>query len=169
MKKLLVLTAVLLLSVAPAMAGQFYGKGTVGYDIPNESEADNYFDISVAGGMNLNDMVGAPVSVELGLGYHMPEDIDIFAVTLTGLYELPVEVTDFAFNVGAGIGMYNWSYDVAGYSDDGSDFGWHLQAGADYKLNDQVALVGELRYASVDVDGDDLGATSINLGAKYNF
>jgi opacity protein-like surface antigen len=173
MKKLLVLTAVLLLSVAPAMAGN-YVKGTVGYFSPTDGDLDGSFGLNVAGGMDLKDQLDAPVSVELGIGYTAPEatgvDVSIVPITLTGLYELPLDVPDFAFNVGAGLGLYMWDAEVDGTSvADGNDFGFHIQAGADYKLNDQLALVGELKWAKVDFDDADGGGTSVNVGAKYNF
>jgi outer membrane protein W len=175
MKKLLVLTAVLLLSVAPAMAGN-YVKGTVGYFSPTESDLDASFGLNVAGGMDLKDQLGVPVSAELGIGYTAPSasgvDVTIIPITLTGLYELPLDVPDFAFNVGAGVGLYMWTVDVTGPfggKADGNDFGFHVQAGADYKLNDEVALVGELKWAKVDFDDADGGGTSVNVGAKYNF
>jgi len=177
MKKLLVLTAVLLLSVAPAMAGN-YVKGTVGYFTPTEGDLDSSFALNVAGGMDLKDQLDAPVSVELGIGYTAPEatgvEVTIIPITLTGLYELPLDVPNFAFNVGAGLGMYMWEVEFDSFfggteKDDGNDFGFHVQAGADYKLNDQLALVGELKWAKVDFDETDGGGTSLNVGAKYNF
>ena len=183
MKKLLVLTAVLLLSVAPAMAGN-YAKGTVGYFSPTDGDLDGTFSLNVAAGMDLKDQLDAPVSVELGIGYAAPSgsvdigfgfgsfdvDVSIIPITLTGLYELPLDVADVAFNVGAGLGMYMWDVEVDGESvADGNDFGFHVQAGADYKLNDQLALVGELKWVKVDFDDADGGGTSGNVGAKYNF
>lgn len=172
MKKLLILTAVLLISAAPAMAGT-YVKGTAGYFSPTESELDGSYALYLAGGAN----VVGPVSAELGIGYTAPDasdaDVSIMPVTLTALCELPLGLSSVAVNVGAGVGMYMWDVDFTGGSEDGSDFGYHVQAGADYKLNDQVSLVGEVKWAKVDMgmDGGDVdgGGTSFNVGAKYNF
>lgn len=172
MKKLLVLTAVLLLSVAPALAGT-YAKGTVGYFSPTESDLDGSYTLNVAGGMDLKDQLAAPVSVELGIGYTAPEatgvDLSIIPITLTGLYELPLDLSNVAFNVGAGLGLYMWDVDFPGGSDDGIDFGFHVQAGAEFALTDQLALIGELKWAKVDFDDVDGGGTSVNVGAKYSF
>jgi len=167
MKKLLVLTAVLLLSVAPAMAGN-YLKGTVGYFSPTESKIDGAITLNVAGGINLKEQLAAPVSVELGIGYTAPEsgDLTIIPITLTGLYELPLNLSNTAFNVGAGLGLYMWD---ANGGPDGLDFGFHVQAGAEFALNEQLALIGEVKWAKVDFDNFDGGGTSVNVGAKYNF
>lgn len=179
MKKLLVLTALLLLSVAPAMAGS-YVKGSVGYFSPTESDLDGSFGVNAAVGMDLKEQIGAPVSAELGIGYTAPEgsgpyngvDVTLIPITLTGLYELPLNLP-VALNVGAGIGMYMWDVDASGFSDDGTDFGFHVQAGAEYKLSDQLALIGELKWANVDIEEGgvdfDGGGTSVNVGAKLNF
>lgn len=168
MKKLLVLTAVLLLSVAPAMAIN-YVKGTVGYFSPTESDLDSALILNLAGGTDLKELTGAPVSVELGIGYTAPEDVTIIPITVTGLFELPLNLPNVAFNVGAGVGIYMWDVDAPGYSDDGSDFGFHVQAGTEFALSNQVALVGELKWAKVDVDDFDGGGTSLNVGGKFNF
>lgn len=183
MKKLIIATAILLLSVAPAVAGN-YVKGTLGYFSPAESQVDGAFNLYGAYGLDLKNKLKAPVTAEFGIGYSNPSggafgndySLTIIPITATALYKLPIAVTNpnVSFNVGAGLGLYFWSVEVDGptffgfdtsYSDDGSDLGIHLQAGVDYKLDKQMALVGELKWSAVDV-GD---GTSINFGAKYNF
>ena len=185
MKKLIIATAILLLSIAPAMAGN-YAKGTLGYFSPAESNYDGTFNLYGAYGLDLKKKFNAPVTAEFGIGYSSQSGGDswydysatVIPITATALYKLPIvlpTVPKVSFNVGAGLGLYFWSVEVDGptifpgfnssYSDDGSDFGFHLQAGADYKLDKQLSLVGELKWSAVDV-GD---GTSINFGAKYNF
>lgn len=178
MKKLLVATGILLLSVAPAMASNFYGKGTLGFFSPDESGLDKSFALYVAGGMNLKDQLNVPISAEVGIGYTEPSesfiDVTIIPLTMTVLYELPLPVPHFAFNVGGGLGLYYWNieedYWFGHYEDDGIEPGIHLQTGADFKLNDRINLVGELKYSvTSDADGADIGGISANVGAKLNF
>lgn len=183
MKKLLIAMTVLLLSVTPALAGD-YLKGTLGYFSPDESHVDGSFNLYGAYGLDLKPKFNAPLTAEFGIGYTNPSggaygydySLTIIPITATLLYKLPIAVSNpnLSFNVGGGLGLYFWSAEVDGptiagfdtnYSDDGSDVGIHLQTGLDYKLDKQLALVGELKWSSVD-NGD---GTSINVGLKYNF
>lgn len=200
MKKLLVLSAVLLLSAAPAMADN-YVKGNVGYFMPATVDSDSGYGLEVAYGMPLQDVTDLPLTAEFGLGYYTAPisfsgieagfsfkadgDFSVIPITASVLYELPFDVSDMMFNVGAGFGLYMWKFDVTAeatngfltgsdtLTGDGNEFGYHLQAGADYQLNDQVALVGGLKWSSVKGEDTDieikLGGTTINVGAKYNF
>jgi hypothetical protein len=179
MKKLLVATAILLCSVAPAMASNFYGKGTLGLFSPSESALDDTFALYVAGGMNLKEQFSAPISAEVGLGYMEPSngnfDAMIIPVTFTVLYELPLHIPKVVFNVGGGLGLYYWEYEVdvpffGSVKDDGIEGGLHLQTGADFKLNDRVSLIGEVKwFTTTDVDAADIGGLSANAGVKLNF
>lgn len=179
MKRLLVATAILLLSVAPTMASDFYGKGTFGLFSPSESGLDSAFALYVAGGMDLKEQFNAPISAEVGIGYTDPSernvDVTIVPVTMTVLYELPINVPQFAFNVGGGLGLYFWDFENNSNSydnDDGVELGLHVQTGAEFKLNNQIALIGELKYAVAEAGGNydaDLGGLSANAGVKLNF
>ena len=181
MKKLFVVIALLLLSVVPAMAGN-YVKGTLGYYSPDNGNYDGSFNLYGAYGLDLKKMLNAPASAEFGIGYTAPSgggfgydySVTIVPVTATVLFNLPVNVPNVSFNVGGGLGLYFWSAEVDGpgiigfnnrYSNDGVDLGLHLQGGADYKLDKQLSLVGELKWNTFDY-GD---GTSLNVGAKYNF
>lgn len=177
MKKLLVASALLLLSVAPAMANNYYGKGTIGIFSPDESGLDSTVSLYAAVGTSLKKQFNAPVSGELGIGYASPSapfiDITIIPVTVTALYEIPLKDPRVALNVGGGLGLYFWEVEVdngffGGFQDDGTELGLHLQAGLDYKLNKQTSLVGELKWSGADADGADIGGVSVNFGAKIN-
>lgn len=188
MKKLLVATAILLCSVAPAMASNFYGKGTVGLFSPSESGLDDTFALHIAGGLNLKEQFNAPISAEVGLGYMAPStnDVDfmIIPLTFTVLYELPLHIPKLAVNVGGGLGLYYWEYETnfpvidfgfgttfdPNVQDDGIEGGLHLQTGADFKLNDRVSLIGEVKwFTTTDVEAADIGGLSANAGVKLNF
>jgi len=177
MKKLLVVTAILLFSVAPAMASNFYGKGTLGLFSPTENDLDSSVALYAAGGMNLKEQFNAPISAEVGIGYADPSerfvDVTIVPVTMTVLYELPFNVPQFAFNVGGGLGLYFWDVETdSGFDDDGVELGLHVQTGAELKLNPVVSLIGEIKYSVSEAGGNydfDLGGLSANAGAKINF
>lgn len=178
MKKLLVASALLLLSVAPAMANSYYGKGTIGIFSPEESGFDSTASLYVAVGTSLKQQLNAPVSAELGIGYASPSerfvDITVIPVTVTALYEIPLKDPKVSLNVGGGLGLYFWEVEVDGgffgnFNDDGTELGLHLQAGADFKLNKQTSLVGELKWSAAEADGAEIGGVSANVGAKVNF
>jgi hypothetical protein len=178
MKKLLVASALLLLSVAPAMANNYYGKGTIGIFSPDESGLDSTVSLYGAIGTSLKEQFNAPVSAELGIGYASPSerfvDVTIIPVTVTALYEIPLRDPRFALNVGGGLGLYFWDVEVdngffGGFEDDGVELGLHLQAGLDYKLNKQTSLVGELKWSAAEADDVEIGGVSANVGAKINF
>jgi len=176
MKKLLIASALLLLSVVPAMANNYYGKGTIGIFSPDESGIDSTVSLYAAVGTSLKKQFNAPVSGEIGIGYASPSapfvDITIIPVTVTALYEIPLKDPRVALNVGGGLGLYFWDIEVDngffGFQDDGTELGLHLQAGLDYKLNKQTSLVGELKWSGADADGADIGGVSVNFGAKIN-
>jgi hypothetical protein len=177
MKKLLVASALLLLSVAPAMANNYYGKGTLGLFSPDESGLDSTVSLYGAVGTSLKKQFNAPISGELGIGYASPSarfvDVTIVPVTVTALYEIPLRDPRVALNVGGGLGLYFWDVEVdngfiGGFHDDGTELGLHLQAGLDYKLNNQTSLVGELKWSAAEADNVEIGGVSINFGAKIN-
>ncbi len=154
MKKLLVAIGILLLSVAPAMASNFYGKGTLGFFSPTESELDKSVTLYIAGGMNLKDQFNAPISAEVGIGYIAPSesfiDVMIIPVTMTVLYELPIPCSPCCFQCRRRprsllLGHRRGFWVTINYEDDGIEPGLHVQTGADFKLNDRVSLVGELK------------------------
>lgn len=178
MKKLLVASALLLLFVTPAMAKNFYGKGTLGIFSPDESGLDSTVSLYAAVGTSLKEQLHAPVSAELGIGYASPSapfvDITVIPVTVTALYEIPLKDPRVALNVGGGLGLYFWDVEVdngffGGFHDEGTELGIHLQAGLDFKLDKQTSLVGELKWSAADADGAEVGGVSANVGAKINF
>lgn len=178
MKKLIVVTAILLCSVAPAMASNFYGKGTLGIFSPSESRLDNSLALYAAGGLDLKEQFNAPISAEVGIGYTDTSeryvDVTVVPVTMTVLYELPINIPQFAFNVGGGLGLYFWDIEVdsgpfGSYNDDGVELGLHVQTGAEFKLNQQVALIGEVKWSAAEDRDVELGGLSANAGVKLNF
>jgi opacity protein-like surface antigen len=175
MKKMLLCLTALLLLAAPAMAQSYY-KLSVGYFSPENSALDSTYNIQGAYGKS--GLFGQPVSVELGLGFAKPDaprgDVVIVPVTLTALYEIPAEVRGFTFNVGGGIGYYFWNgRDGVWDTGSGSDFGFHLQGGTEYKLSETFGLIGEVRWASADDTHRgfkvDLGGTTVNVGFVSRF
>ena len=178
MKKLLLASALLLLSVAPAMANNYYGKGTIGIFSPEENGLDSTVSLYGAVGTSLRKQFNAPISGELGIGYASPSesfvDVTIIPVTVTALYEIPLRDPRFALNVGGGLGLYFWDVEVdsglfgGNFQDDGTELGLHLQAGLDYKLNNQTALVGELKWSAAEADDVEIGGVSTNFGVKIN-
>jgi hypothetical protein len=65
-------------------------------------------------------------------------------VTVTALYEIPLRDPNVSLNVGGGLGLYFWDVEVGNgffgnFHDDGTELGLHLQAGADFKLNNQTS------------------------------
>ena len=93
----------------------------------------------------------------------------------TVLYELPINVPQFAFNAGGRsrsllLGPRSGFWTIWGtYNDDGVELGLHVQTGAEFKLNNQIALIGELKWSVSETHDVELGGISANAGVKLNF
>ena len=44
-----------------------------------------------------------------------------------------------------------------------------MQTGAEFKLNNQIALIGELKWSVSETHDVELGGISANAGVKLNF
>jgi opacity protein-like surface antigen len=119
-------------------------------------------------------------AAELGVAWYRAQsddldiDLDVVPVTLTAKGILPLLGDRLELFGGAGVGYYfaSWDPDEGDEEDEGS-FGYHLVAGADYKLTSSVAIGIEGKYfwAEPDVDSQDvqIGGGIITAGVKYLF
>lgn len=101
----------------------------------------------------------ASLSVEAAINYRKEEmefggDLTSYPVLLTGmLHVLPI-----AYGL-AGIGWYNYKYEVSGFEHKGSDFGYHVGGGAEISLG-SVILTADIRYVFLEYQFDNgLGGT----------
>lgn len=107
--------------------------------------------------------------------YPATEKIDVFAGLGVGYYISKVECDWRDLGVNGNTTVFDES---GSESDTGKDFGYHIVAGADYKIMSNVALGGEVKWTKADVefDNDDgesydcnVGGTTVSLVAKYLF
>jgi len=197
------LTLALLLFTVPAFAGPFM-KGKIGPYFPEENEFDTGFNIEASVGAMLGDLFPEAVrgnqhleriSTEIGLGYYhssfdekenffgmtssVEADLDVVPLTLTALYNLPVQGSDFELFGGVGLGLYLATVDaevrvsdpVLGtfkVSDDDTELklGADFHVGVTYNVSPQLGVLAEFEYDAVS---DDVGGTFLNVGMKYNF
>ena len=153
---------------------------------------------------NLTYFFNKMFSLDLGVGYTKPDvnaealglsvefgELKQIPITLTGriYYWYPDSTTNLYF--GVGVGYYLNDFDLSsaytsvmpGYTLDADDsFGFHLNTGLEYFINDKVALGIDLKYIWNDADftafepgfaaettNIDLEGFSVGLGIKYFF
>lgn len=191
MKKLIVLTIMLVcVNVSSVFAGQ-YVTGKLGVYFPDESAFDDGTNVEAAFGWDYSDLFpGAAtqnpvlknVTLEAGIGYYEADfsentpfgrvkgDLSVVPLTLTGIYHHPLSGTDFNLYGGAGLGLYFSEVDVRvdGLKDDDSsvEFGMRLVGGGEYLIRPQFSFGAELR---LDLVSDDVGGVFVNVGGKYRF
>jgi opacity protein-like surface antigen len=170
-KKLFIAVAVLLLASTPALADS-YAKLTFGAISPKAGGLDATTKLYGAYGRSLEGMVGVPLNAEVGIGYYSPSngpvELTVIPVTLTALYET-TPIGRSSFSVGAGLGLYFWDLDFFSQTvDDGTELGFHFQAGAQVRLTEKTSIIAEWKWISAS-DIIDLGGTSVNVGFKRSF
>jgi opacity protein-like surface antigen len=197
------LTLALFLFTATAYASP-YVKGKIGPYFPEENEFDTGFNIEASMGAMLGDLFPdlvqgnlhlKRISTEVGIGYYhssfdeketlfgttasVEGDLDVVPITLTALYNLPVQGTDFELFGGVGLGLYMAFVDAEAKisdpilgsfktSDDDNEleFGTDFHLGATYNINPQLGVQAEFEYDSVT---DDVGGSFLNFGVKYKY
>lgn len=66
-----------------------------------------------------------------------------------------------------GVGYYNWKMNgTGGGSFDDSDLGWNIGAGYNFKAGN-ANLFAEIRYLSIQTDGDALNTLPIVIGLRF--
>ena len=165
------------------------GEGTVdGTSIPTDVENAITPEVDLTYKMHKNwalELIAATANHNINAGANELGDAWIVPPTLTLQYH-PMPEKAFSPYVGAGV---NYSFFLGedsntGFSDldvDGG-FGWALQLGADYWLNDNWGLNVDAKYVNLDVDvgvnqgGTPLTASNVELdpvivgvGVSYRF
>lgn len=176
MKRFMIGACCLLSGATVVLAGDFkagvFGGYTMGGDI---SEEDFAYGAQVV--YNITDAFSAELAVsrlkdeasESEMGIHVSGDVDITPITLSARYAIPILEDKLRCYGLAGIGyyMYDASIDVdmsgaaaavgiPGLTASGSadleiddTFGYHVGAGVEWKVHENVELFAEYRYAFV--------------------
>lgn len=186
MKKLvavLALFALALAAVLPAQAEEFIS-GRAGFYFPDEGGFDTGYNFGLAYGFNLADIltetvkenpVIANVTTEFGIGIYNTErdirfvgdiDLTVIPLTVSVLYNHPIQNTPFELYAGGGPGLYYAMVDAPGDDDSELEVGIHLLGGGAFNIDQQLALFAELRG---DLATDDVGGGFLNFGLKYKF
>lgn len=139
-----------------------------------------------------NDIIdagtGDPIS---GLTVHYDNEVSVWSIPITAKLLIPLsnELTGY---LGAGVGFYtaafrgDETFKAPGYeplpgdsiSDSGSCVGYHLVAGADLAVSNNMAVGMELKWSEAEINFEEagyetvdmnIGGTTINLMAKIFF
>jgi hypothetical protein len=186
MKKLAAVLALFTIALAAALPARAeeYISGRAGFYFPDEGGFDTGYNLGIAYGFSLGDIltedvktnpVLSKITTEFGLGVYNAErdvrfvgDIDLTVIPLTAsvIYNHSIQGTLFELYAGGGAGLYYAMIDTPVGDDDEFEFGIHLLAGGAYNLDKQLALYTELRG---DLVTDDIGGGFLNFGLKYKF
>lgn len=186
MKKLAAVLALFTLALAvalPARAEQ-YLSGRIGLFDPDEGGFDTGFNLGLAYGVDLADLLPqavketpglARVATEFGIGVYNAEhenrffgdiDLTVIPLTVSAIYFHPIPNSPFEIYAGGGPGLYIAMLDTPGGDDSELEFGIHLLGGGAFNIDRQLALFAELRG---DLVSGDVGGGFFNLGLKYKF
>jgi len=172
MKKLLMISVGLLLSVAMCHAQAFkiggHGAYTVGGDVEDEefgagaqmvAEFNDNFSVELSGSW-IEDQVNIPV-----VG---PTDLDFFTIALSA--RVGGELEDgVGVYVGGGVGYH--TFKISGFTDPDDEVGFHACAGAELALGDNLELFAEYRFSWVEYTAVTGGGSAQidELPQDYNF
>lgn len=186
MRKLAAVLALCALALAAALSAQAeeFISGRAGFYFPDEGGFDTGYNFGLAYGFSLADILTesvkenpalANVTTEFGIGIYNAErdirfvgDIDLTVIPLTVslIYNHPIQDTPFELYAGGGPGLYFAMLDTPVGDDNELEFGIHLLAGGTFNLDPRIALFAELRG---DLVTDDVGGGFLNFGVKYKF
>jgi hypothetical protein len=186
MKKFAVCFALFTVALAAALPAQAeeYIRGRAGFYFSDEGGFDTGYNLGVAYGFSLGDILTedvktnpalARITTEFGLGVYNAErdvrfigDIDLTVIPLTAsvIYNHSIPGTPFELYAGGGAGLYYAMLDTPVGDDNELEFGIHLLAGGAYNLDKQLALFTEVRG---DLVTEDVGGGFLNFGLKYTF
>lgn len=208
MKRSVLLSAALLsfIMAAPSIAEDgTYGAFRAGVFLPNsKGDATQQGGMSnFDAGYNMELAIGfRPASyaaIEIGTGFYsssrdtqnaalgQSEKLNAYGVPVTATAKGILSSGPFEFFAGAGIGYYFSLLEreatsggiTTNKSFHGNALGYHLVGGADYSLNERIALGAEIKWMSTRPDMDDFsgtgkkkwefGGTAMNVGVKYKF
>jgi hypothetical protein len=186
MKKLAAVLALFTLALAaalPAQAEEFIS-GRAGFYFPDEGGFDTGYNFGLSYGFNLADILTetvkenpwvANVTTEIGIGVYNAEDdirfvgdvdLTVIPLTVSVIYNHPIQGTPFEIYGGGGPGLYYAMVDTPFGDDSELEVGIHLLGGGAFNLDQQLALFAELRG---DLATDDVGGGFLNFGLKYKF
>ncbi|PLX88803.1 MAG: hypothetical protein C0618_03230 [Desulfuromonas sp.] len=160
MKKLLVLALVAFFAMTGAAMAENYGAVKAGLYMPDEDGIDNGFNLDAAYGMEFSEtLIG-----EFSLGYATADlevgsdSLDVISLSAAALYPMELDMVDV--RLGGGLGYYMAE---VGSADD-TEIGFFGQADCIYPLDDEMGLIGELKYSMID----ELDVVTINVGVQFS-
>jgi opacity protein-like surface antigen len=177
-----------------------YAALKLGYFTPNnDSDGLDGFDSVGTFGLAFGAKFTPNIAIEVGTEYYSTDDtesgyiddvyvvadgtVTTWSIPITCKLIAPVSNELEAF-LGLGVGLYSSKFEIEYRSEDvivelsdtASDFGFHAEVGADYKINPNLSLGMELKWFKAELDFDDLfdeemnvGGTSFNVVAKHMF
>lgn len=97
-------------------------------------------------------------------------DVQLQGITLDALGYLPLGASERFELIGtAGVSWIKAEAKLDGVSDDSSELGYRVGAGAQFNVTEKVNLRGLVRYQSADFDGIADDAYTYSVGMNYSF
>lgn len=128
-------------------------------------------------GFHVGGHVGIPLKNALSLRidadygrYSGEDDLGIDNASLLGgvvnlVYKIETQSELKPYILG-GLGFYNWKFEGGGVTVDDSDLAFNVGVGYDFKMGGK-SLFTELRFLSVQTDGDALNTLPIVIGLRF--
>lgn len=166
--------------------GAELGSASVNYDSVAGLDASSFYADSFTlatlhGGLELNERLALEAgytrtdeknqSFDFGGGVDGTTQTQFSTIHIDAIGKLPVTKKVKAL---ASLGLAHINVDSSGvvsgtdFSDDDSDFGWRLGAGAQYKLSEKVDVRGMLRYMGTNLEGVE-HTLEYAVGVNYKF
>lgn len=170
---------------------KYYAGGNVGlfipfFDVVEDEDSDIGFTFGGLFGYKFTKNISAELELYDSLGGTEVDDLgyNIFGASANGVYRYYFNPNSsrslYAYGgLGLGVGVVNFTGDVADDADLDSQTGFLLQgkAGVGYPLSERVDLFGQTRFTNVFLDedddegfsGDDANGLSFDVGATFKF
>ena len=167
-------SAIALAANAEAMEYNPYAGVEYGYSFLNGTGANNFNSGKVFVGSQYNENFGVEAFYQLTTSDKKAGDkVKYEAYGIDALGYLPMGCEQKVALIGtAGIGYYDFAAkDMGDRTDNDSTWGYRLGAGAEYNVNDKIAVRALARYTKLDQRVYDASNDMMeySIGARYNF
>ena len=173
--------------------GKVSGIGMLGYFMPADSTVDDRCGGGVAFGGGVRYAYSPQISIVGALEYWKGDgettipgvgtgtgslstkadySLTIMPITVSVIYNIPVQNSAFAPYVGGGLGNYSAKSETGSKSESKSAIGFHILGGCAYPVSPVVDIIATAKYASAKIsDWNDMkvGGLTITGGVVYSF
>lgn len=164
----------LVLSVATALLFAFGGNaqiqvgattGLMRFSAAGTSSAINYLGVSVQGKYEISDVL----RVGANIGYYGKSESGASSsvMPITGLAEYTHKMDKLTPFGGVELGLYRNAVSFSGMTVSTTNLGFAPVVGAEYEINEQLNILGNVKYNYILTSGASTSALGLNIGVVY--